>query len=124
MNKAYIIGLIVLVVISCTTQERNCADFKDGTFTFTSIVDGKETTTRFVRKGSLEIDYFNNKIDSSSVRWINNCEYVIKKINPKSMAEKKPIHIKILSTTKESYLFEYGNVGNPKKIRGTAIKTN
>ncbi len=115
---------IFTLFISCYQPERNCLNFKNGEFTFTSILDGKEQTTTFIRNEELEIDYYQNKIDSSSVRWINDCEYIVKKLNPTNKAEEKSIHMKILSTTDNSYTFEYSIVGESKKIRGTAIKTN
>jgi hypothetical protein len=40
------------------------------------------------------------------------------------MSEKKAIDIKILSTTKNSYTFEFGVVGNNKKQKGTATRIN
>ena len=58
------------------------------------------------------------------MRWINDCEYVLKKMRPKNRSEEKSVHIKILSTTPNSYTFEYGIVGEPKKSVGTALKTN
>jgi hypothetical protein len=41
------------------------------------------------------------------VRWINDCEFILKKINPRSMSEQDAIHMKILSTSDSSYTFEY-----------------
>jgi len=122
MNKC-IFFLIITLLISCQDgPERNCLDFKTGTYTFTSIVDGDSLTTTFIRKGSIEIDYFQKQIDTSSVRWINDCEYILKQINPKNKQEEKPIHIKILTTTNSSYTFEFNTVGDSKKLRGTAYK--
>ena len=122
MNK-FIFFLIITLLISCQDgPERNCLDFKTGTYTFTSIVDGDSLTTTFIRKGSIEIDYFQKQIDTSSVRWINDCEYILKQINPKNKQEEKPIHIKILTTTNSSYTFEFNTVGDSKKLRGTAYK--
>lgn len=80
-------------------------------------------TTTFVREDNLEIDYFDGRADTSEVRWINECEYVVRKLNPKSAAEEKSIHMKILSTTKDSYAFEYNIVGSSNKSRGTAFKS-
>ena len=65
---------------------------------------------------------YEGKIDSSQVRWINDCEVVFKTINPKNRAEKKDIHLKILSTTDSSYTFEYSYVGETIKQKGVAIK--
>ena len=130
MNEPYhfipflFVGILFCFLLSCSTPpERNCADFKEGTFQFSTLVDGDSLTTTFVRKGNLEIDYFNGKQDSSSVRWINDCEYIIKKLHPKNRAEEKSVHIKILTTTDRSYTFEFSAVGETKKLRGTAYKT-
>lgn len=83
-----------------------------------------EKETVFHRTEDMEIDEFEGKIDSSSIRWINDCEYVLKNLNPKNKAEEKPIHIKILSTTDSSYSFEYNIVGDNNKFKGTAHKIN
>tara|TARA_R110000796_G_scaffold47977_5_gene115097 strand:+ start:54411 stop:54791 length:381 start_codon:yes stop_codon:yes gene_type:complete len=114
--------LLVLLVCSCYQPERNCSDFKNGKFSFTAEINGEELTTTFVRNDSIELDYFQEKVDTSSVRWINDCEYIVKKLHPKNMAEEKSIHMKILSTSDNSYTFEYNVVGSTKKSRGTAIK--
>jgi hypothetical protein len=115
--------LILLATLSgCYNAERNCADFKVGTFDFEAIVGSEVLTTRFVRNDSIEIDYFKGKSDTSSIRWINNCEYIVKKINPKNRAEEKAIHMKILTTTANTYLFEYNIVGDSNKKRGTATR--
>jgi len=115
-----------MALTSCyQPPERNCKDFKNGKFQFDYVVDSVQKTGVFTREGDLSIEYYDNKIDSSTVRWINDCEYVVKKINPKSMAEEKPVHIKILTTTDNSYTFEFNIVGNSKtKSKATAIKTD
>ena len=122
-----ILGLSIVALLllsSCYQPQRDCEAFKDGEFTFTSSINDKEVTTTFIRRGDLEIDYFHGKIDSSSVRWINDCEYIVKKITPKNKAEEKSVHMKILTTTDNSYTFEYNIVGDAKKFKGMAIKTN
>ena len=112
------------VFAACQMPERRCQDFKDGTFSFTTELDGKQVTTTFERKGDREIDYFEGKQDTASIRWINDCEYIVRKLNPVDAAENKAIHMKILSTTDSSYTFEYGVVGEQIKSKGTAIKIN
>ncbi|WP_040282000.1 hypothetical protein [Psychroserpens damuponensis] len=99
--------LLQLLCFSCYQTERQCSDFKTGTFEFTYTIDGIDKTGTFVRTDTLNIDYFENKIDSASIRWINDCEFIQKKINPKNRSEEKAIHFKILSTTKDTYTFEY-----------------
>ncbi len=114
--------VLAFFVWSCSQPERRCEAFKNGTFTFTSTIDGEEKTTTFIRKGELEVDLFEGKQDTASIRWINDCEYIVKKTNPKRIAESKSIHMKILTTTDNSYKFEYSIVGSSKKSYGTAIK--
>jgi len=99
--------LLPLIFLNCYQVERNCTDFKTGTFEFTYNVDGVEKTGTFVRTEDYNIDYFDNKIDSASVRWINDCEFIQKKIYPVNRSEEKAIHMKIISTTADSYTFEY-----------------
>lgn len=125
MTKKLTLGvaILLLVVSSCYQPERNCTDFKDGKFSFTAKIDDVEHTTIFVRNDSLEIEYYGGKVDTSSVRWINDCEYIVKKLHPKNMAEEKSIHMKILSTTSDSYTFEYRVVGSANKSIGTAVRT-
>lgn len=115
---------VIFIIASCYGPQRDCARFKQGSFSFTTHIDGKEVTTTFQRNDAIEIDYFEGKADTSSVRWINDCEYIVKKINPKNKSEEKSVHMKILSTTDSSYTFEYNIVGQSQKSRGTAIKTN
>ena len=115
---------VLLLITSCYSPERNCQKFKTGTFSYEALVGTEVLTTVFVRTDTLEIDYFQNKSDTSSIRWINDCEYIVQKINPKNRAEKKAIHMKILTTQNNTYLFEYNIVGDSQKQKGTAKKIN
>ncbi len=109
--------------ISCYNVERNCEDFHRGTFQFQQIIGDQLQTSTFLRSENLEIEYFNEEIDSASIRWINPCECVITKLNPVSNQDKRPISIKILTTNKNEYVFEYTLVGDQKnKQRGTIVK--
>ncbi len=123
MRKISIVFLLFLLT-ACYEPERNCDYFRNGTFKFEALVGTELETTTFVRNDSIEIDYFRGKSDTSAIRWINDCEYIVKKVNPKNQAEEKAVHIKILTTEGEKYNFEYNIVGEKKKQRGTATKVN
>jgi len=113
--------LIVLILCSsCYQIERNCSDFKTGTFKSTIEISDKIYTSTFIRTEDLQIETFGAKTDSATVRWINDCEMVFKTINPKSIAERKDIHLKILTTTDSTYIFEYSYVGESLKQKGVA----
>ncbi|PWL39000.1 DNA topoisomerase IV [Flagellimonas aquimarina] len=123
MMKQIVLSLLLMTLFSCNEPpQRNCTNFKTGEFSFTSVVNGEEKTTTFSRTLEMEVDYFEGKQDTSSVRWINDCEYVLKNVNPKSKAEEKSIHIKILTTSDSSYTFEYNAIGDKRKFKGTAHK--
>ncbi len=119
----FITGLLLsFLIFSCYNPERNCHNFKTGIFEYEALIGTELLTTTFNRNDTLEIDFFKGKSDSSYIRWINDCEYIVKKINPKNMAEEKAIHIKILTTKGNEYNFEYNIVGDTNKQRGTAKK--
>ena len=114
--------LPLLLLMSCYDADRNCKDFKTGKFKFEYEVDGVKKTTVFERNDSIEIETFEGKTDTASIRWVNDCEYVLQKIHPKNMAEEKAIGMKIMTTSKNSYTFEFGMVGSDAKQRGTVTK--
>ena len=121
MKYVFIIVLSSML-FSCYQVERNCTNFKTGTFESSIVIDNIDYTSTFTRTNDLQIETFENKTDSANVRWINDCEVIFKTINPKSMAERKDIHLKILTTTDSSYTFEYSYVGEVIKQKGFAKK--
>ena len=84
--------------------------------------DGKTNTSTFIRTEKLQIETYNGKTDTASVRWVNDCEFILQKLHPKNMKEQKAISMKILFTEKNSYTFEYAFVGSNNKQRGIVTK--
>ena len=122
--KRMLLGVLILFQ-SCYTVERNCLPFHTGTFEFTQIIKNEMKTSTFTRDSLYEIEQFEGKIDTASIRWVNHCECILTKLNPTSNQEKRPIQIKIISTTQNSYVFEYSLVGDAKNTqRGTIQKIN
>lgn len=120
---------LFLLMSGCYEVERNCSDFKTGTFEFKYIIDGVEKTGQFQRTDEYNIDFYEGKVDSASVRWINDCEFILTKLNPSTNAEKEAIHMKILSTSDNSYTFEYKlavkQTNRPHRVeKGVATKIN
>lgn len=112
----------IIILSSCYNKERNCTDFKTGKFEFTQEINGLKKTSTFERTDKIQIETFEGKTDTASIRWINDCEYILQKIHPKNMQEKKAIAMKILTTTKNSYTFEFGIVGSEEKQKGAVTK--
>ncbi len=120
--RFFILLVILLLFNSCYESERNCSDFKTGTFEFEALSGTEVFNTTITRNDSIEIDFFDGKSDTSSIRWINECEYVLKKLHPKNQTEKKAILIKILTTKQDTYTFEFSEVGKRKTSKATARK--
>ena len=119
--KRILLILILVLATGCYNIERNCQDYRTGDFKFSFIVDGEEKTGTFKRTEDFSIDYFENKIDSSSIRWINDCEFILKKLNPTNTSDDDAIHMKILTTTDSSYTFEY-KLAIKKQNRATRVE--
>ena len=69
-----------------------------------------------------EIEESNGVIDSSSIKWVNNCEFLLTKLNPRTNQEKRPVRIKILRTYEDSYDFEYSSINEPIIIKRGTVK--
>ena len=106
-----------ILIINCSLPEKKCSLYKKGSFEFKTKINNELVVSKFIRSDSLEIEYFQNKVDTSFVRWVSDCEFILKNINPKK--SKKSITMKILSTENDSYTFEYSIVGDDSnKKRG------
>lgn len=122
MKNKLVLLILVTILSSCVERERNCRDFKTGTFTFEQEIKGKKRKSIFTRTETMQVETFNGKTETASVRWVNDCEFILQKLHPKTMIEKKAVSMKILHTEGNSYTFEYGFVGEPEKQRGTVTK--
>lgn len=111
---------MVMLLISCYQPKRKCADFKVGEFKYEALVNGKLETTVFKRNDSLQIEIYKGKTDTSLIRWVNNCEFILTPVNPESILDQYQIHMKIMNTTKNTYTFQYNIVGDTQKETGSA----
>ena len=114
---------ILLLLTSCYTVDRDCDEFRTGEFEFSYELNDTIRKSTFIRTIDYEIEEYNNVIDSSSISWVNDCEFILTKINPKTNQEKRPVRIKIIRTYENSYDFEYSSVNEPIIIkRGKVIR--
>jgi len=121
MKSWYCIA-ICFIFLSCYTPNRDCLPFHNGTFEFEAIINNSLETSRFIRNDTLEIEFYKGSIDSSTVRWVNDCECILTRLNPETNQDKRPIRMRILTTRKDSYTFEYSLVGNYKNTQRGTIK--
>jgi len=113
--KFYRLLILAITLSGCYNVNRDCIDFKTGTYRSEIIIDKQTFISEFTRNNDFQIETFEGKTDTTSVRWINDCEVIFHTINPKRMVDKKDVHLKILTTTDSSYTFEYSYVGETKK---------
>lgn len=114
--------LILLLTTSCYENSRDCTDFKEGTFIWEQESGGKLLKTEFTRTNNLQIERFENKVDTSRIEWVNDCEWRVIPIDPKTNAESRAYLFKILSTGKDSYTFEFTQSGRDQIYKGTAVR--
>ena len=113
----------ILLIFSCTLPEKNCSHFKTGEFSFASKTENGVYNSRSIRNDSIEIEFFGTSIDTSRITWVSECEYLLRKLRPKSLSEEKAISVKIINTSDKGYLFEYSFVGDKEnRARGNAFK--
>lgn len=124
-NWFLLVCFVPLFFYSCYSVKRDCKNFQTGSFEFTTLVGDEIKTSYFFRTKDLEIETFEGKVDTARIRWVNDCECILTKLNPKSNQDKRPVQIKILSTEGNTYTFEYSLVGkSDNKQRGTIRKIN
>ena len=116
--------IFVFLFMSCYNVERNCVDFKTGIFEFSTEVNDSLVTSTFTRTNEFEIELYNGIKDSSTIKWVNNCEFLLTKLNPRTNQERRPVRIKILRTYGDKYDFEFSQVINPQKVTRGTVKRN
>lgn len=120
MKKIVLILVLFTLIISCKNYKLNPDRFKTGTF---EIPEGKGyEKTIIIRLDSIQIEKYEDRIDTLSIIWKNNFNYTLKMLHPKTAIDEDPIHVKITSLKKDSYEFE-AVIGHSNYIqKGKIIK--
>lgn len=118
--RMLLFGFITILFSSCYSDNRQCQDYRTGSFVWEQEAGGKLLRTSFVRTENLQIETFENKVDSARVEWVNDCEWRLIPINPKKNADSRAYLFKIMTTTEDSYTFEFVQTGRDQVYRGTA----
>jgi hypothetical protein len=120
MKKIALLLVLLTAFVSCKEENQDPDRFKYGTF---EIPEGKGyAKTIIVRQDSIQIEKYEDRIDTLSISWKNNFDYTLKMLNPKTAIDEDPIHVKITSINKNSYDFE-AVIGHSNYIqKGTLIK--
>jgi hypothetical protein len=101
--KTLMLFCISIIFLSCQNKlECNPKEFKTGKFEFVQEVNGKKEITTFERTDKLQIETYKGRTDTASVRWVNDYEFVLQKLHPRNMAEKKAISMRFISSRASS----------------------
>ncbi|MFK5879594.1 MAG: hypothetical protein QM478_08880 [Flavobacteriaceae bacterium] len=122
MKKLIIISIGFLTLFSCKQRKQlNLENFRHGTFEI--LKDEKYDKTIFKRIDSLQIEYYEDRIDTLAIHWKNNFSYTLHMLHPKTGLDNEPINVKLKSVTANSYDFE-AIIGHSNfVIKGTVVKT-
>ncbi len=115
MKKLLYLLPFTLLFASCYEAERNCADFKTGKFSYELTQNGVKQVTIVERNDTLQTETYNGKITKASVRWVNDCEFIVQNLQPKSREDKKGISMRILTTKGNTATVEFCFVGESEK---------
>ena len=120
MKKIALLLVLILSLLACKTEGEDPDRFKSGIF---EIPEGKGyAKTVISRYDTIQIETYQDRVDTLSIHWKNNFNYTLKMLHPKTAIDEDPIHIKITSIKKESYDFE-AVIGHSNYIqKGTIIK--
>ncbi|MHB1107644.1 MAG: hypothetical protein ACYCZ2_14910 [Lutibacter sp.] len=137
MKKIILLPLLLLAILSCKNESHkpensksetienegsNSDRFKSGTFEIPAG-QGYEKTI-IIRKDSIQIEKYEDRIDTLSISWKNNFNYTLKMLHPKTAIDEDPIHIKITSLKEKSYEFE-AVIGHSNYVqKGEITKTS
>lgn len=123
MKKFIGILLILLVVVSCKKpQKLDVESFKHGTFEIPAT--DQYSKTIIIRKDSLQIELYEQRIDTLLIKWNDNFSYTLHMLNMMNGMEEDPIHVQITRVKANSYDFEAVIGHSNFKQKGTAYKIN
>ena len=104
MYQRTIVIILLISLYSCQNEPLDPDRFKTGVF---EIPEGKgyEKTT-VIRNDSIQIEKYQDRIDTLRIIWENNFNYTLQMVHPKTAIDEDPIHVKITNIRKDSYDFE------------------
>jgi len=96
--------LLFICFTSCNKEVKgNPNRFKEGIFEIPAGDNFVKET--IIRKDSIQISKYGNKIDTLSIKWKNNFFYTLRYINPKNDLQKDPMFVQINKVRDSSYDF-------------------
>jgi len=113
-----------LLMGACRSADCDCAHFQRGTMVSMQRINGKVQQTQIQRFDKWQLETYQNHTDTINIRWVNDCEWVLKAKHPITMAERKGLSMKIVRTQADTAWVRYGYVGQPLQLELKQILKN
>jgi len=120
--KFYYFILLILIISCNKSTNLTPNELRNGKFK--TIIEKGNYISIANRNDSIQIETFNNKIDTFYIKWKNNFKYSLIKKNPKSKLDKKEFIVKITGIKQNSYTFSAYFKDSNFKQKGKAFKLN
>ena len=121
--KGFALVIVLVVVFSACSSDQKLDAKSLRTGSFTTYLDDSDAVSTAIRNDSIQIETYNNAIDTFQINWKSNFEYVLTKVNPKKGLDSVPFYIKITGIRANSYTFRANYKGSNFKQTGKAVKT-
>lgn len=113
--------ILISVFISCSTgNNTDISSFREGSFK--TYLGERKDSSFFYRNKNIQIETYNNQIDTFSIYWKSNFEYELRKLSPKSKLDSLPFIVKITAIKENYYKFKGAYLGSNFKQQGTTHK--
>lgn len=89
---------------SCEKEQYSVEKFKSGVFEIPAT--DRYSKTEIIRNDSLQIEYYQDRVDSLRIVWLSNFKYDLIPVNAKNAAEEDIIHVRIKKIRANEYDFE------------------
>lgn len=113
---------LIFIIYSCSNETKlDAKSLRTGSFT--TYLDDSDAVSTAIRNDSLQIETYNNAVDTFRITWESNFEYILNKVNPKKGLDSVPFYVKITGIKGNSYTFRAYYKGSNFKQTGKAVKT-
>ncbi len=103
-KQLLILGLVILGLSSCEKEQYSVEKFKSGVFEIPAT--DRYSKTEIIRNDSLQIEYYEDRVDSLKIVWLSNFKYDLIPVQIENAPEEEIIHVRIKKIRANEYDFE------------------
>lgn len=123
MRNLLIILFTLFALTGCQPKQLKDVDYYK-TGVFKTVLKDMNISSIAKRNDSIQIETFEGKSDTFSIKWKSDFEYILLKKSPKTALDSTPFHVKITKFDGDSYQFKAFYKDSNFKQEGTSQKLN